>query len=57
MDETNGCLEFAAGEWDGLLATTDDGVIDPDVAAALEWTSVPLAVGDVLVFSSYAPHR
>jgi len=57
MDEANGCLEFASGEWDGLLPTTDDGVIAPAVAADLEWTPAPLDVGDVVVFSSYVPHR
>jgi hypothetical protein len=57
MDEENGCLEFASGEWDRLLETTDDGVIAPSVADNLTWTAAPLDVGDVVVFSSYVPHR
>jgi len=49
-------LEFAAGRHtEGLLETTEDGIIAPGVE--LDWTLVPTEPGDVVIFSSYVPHR
>jgi len=57
MGLDNGCLEFASGQWNDLLETTRDGVIAPAAAEKLVWTPVPLNAGDVLIFTSYVPHR
>lgn len=56
--EANGCLEFAAGRHrEGLIGLTDDGIISPDVANEMDFLPVETQPGDVLVFSSYVPHR
>ena len=55
----NGCLEVACGEHTrGLFPQnpTHGGLTDEE-DAKLEWTPVPLDVGDILVFSSWLPHR
>jgi ectoine hydroxylase-related dioxygenase (phytanoyl-CoA dioxygenase family) len=53
----NGCLEFALGHQAGLIPPNEVGCIDPQVARTLTWTPVPVPAGDVLFFSSKAPHR
>jgi len=55
----NGCLEVAVGQHErGLFPQNPahGGLTDME-DANLTWTSVPLDVGDVLVFSSWLPHR
>ncbi len=60
VDDTtpdNGCLFFTpARHREGLLALDDNGCIEPGVAESLPWKPMPLEPGDVLLFSSYAPH-
>ena len=57
MNEQNGCLYFSNGRHqEGLIALDERGCIDVDAAAAMEWSPVPMEPGDVLFFSSYAPH-
>lgn len=54
----NGCLEFAAGRHrEGLIGLTEDGIISKEAEAALEFTPCETAPGDVVIFSSYVPHR
>ena len=54
----NGCLFFASGlHKTGLLPLDAVGCIDPKFAETLTWEPAPLAAGDALFFSSYAPHR
>ena len=57
MTPDNGCLEFAPGHQDGLMPLNEEGCLDPNLAATLVWTPVPVPAGDVLFFSSKAPHR
>ena len=58
MREENGCLFFSPGRHnEGLIALDDRGCIKTDVAESLEWTAVPTDPGDVLFFSSFAPHK
>ena len=57
MTPENGCLEFAPGQQAGLMPLDEAGCIDPRIAQALDWTPVPVSAGDVLFFSSKAPHR
>ena len=58
MNEANGCLDFSPGRHkEGLIGLDSQGCIDPGVAATLEWKTAPVEPGDILVFSSYAPHR
>lgn len=53
----NGCLYFANGlHTDGLLHLSENGCIEPEFAATLDWVPVPMQPGDALFFSSYAPH-
>jgi len=57
MREENGCLFFSPGRHrEGLIALDDRGCIKTDVADSLEWIAVRTDPGDVLFFSSYAPH-
>jgi len=54
----NGCLFFVSGlHKTGLLPLDAVGCIDPKFAETLTWEAAPLAGGDALFFSSYAPHR
>lgn len=55
----NGCLEVAIGEHKrGLFSQNPaHGGLTEAEEAKLTWTPVPLEVGDVLVFSSWLPHR
>ncbi len=58
MREENGCLFFSPGRHrEGLISIDDRGCIEPDVAQQMDWVPVPTAPGDVLFFSSYAPHK
>jgi len=55
----NGCLEFASfpasrKEYIGL---TSEGIIEKQVASKLAFQPVETEPGDVVVFSSYVPHR
>lgn len=53
----NGCLFFASGlHRQGLLPMDDVRCIDFAVAEKLEWKPLSMQPGDVLFFSSYAPH-
>lgn len=40
-----------------MLETTEDGIIAPGVELQLDWTLVSTEPGDVVIFSSYVPHR
>lgn len=57
--EENGCLQVAVGQHQrGLFPQNPaHGGLTEEEDAKLEWTSVPLEMGDVLVFSSWLPHR
>ena len=57
MTAENGCLEFAPGHQAGLMPLNEAGCIDPSLAQTLDWTPIPVSAGDVLFFSSKAPHR
>ena len=68
MDEGNGCPELAAGwhtrgpltfkgslPWDHIFK---DGVKPPEVdPATMQWTSVHLKAGDVLIYGNLMPHK
>jgi hypothetical protein len=55
----NGCLEVAPGEHKkGLFPQNPaHGGLTEDAEKALKWETVELEVGDVLIFSSWIPHR
>jgi len=55
----NGCLEVAIGKHNqGLFPQNPaHGGLSDEEDAKLEWTPVPLEIGDVLIFSSWLPHR
>eukprot|EP00947_MAST-08B_sp_MAST-8B-sp1_P001131 g1131.t1 len=54
----NGCLEFAPKRHkEGLIGLTDDGIIDPSKEAVLDFVPVETRRGDMVIFSSYTPHR
>lgn len=57
MTVENGCLEFAALEEARLLPADDRGCIAAPALADLVFAPVALDPGDVLFFTSYAPHR
>ena len=57
MTPKNGCLEFASGCHNRLLATDDTGCMQPQVDSGLSWEAVPLPVGGMIFFSPLAPHR
>ena len=58
MTESNGCLQFAAGRHEeGLIGLNDVGCIETTVADAMDWVPAETFPGDVLFFSSYAPHK
>ena len=57
-NERNGCLQFASGLHDkGLIGLDSNGCIQESIAQKLEWKPVPLDPGDILLFSSYTPHK
>ena len=51
----SGCLWLAAGV-EEALPTDDGGVVQADVAAALDWEPVELAPGDAVCIGGLAPH-
>lgn len=55
----NGCLEVAVGQHNcGLFPQNPEhGGLSDEAEAKLTWTPVPLEPGDVLMFSSWIPHR
>ena len=54
----NGCLYFSPGRHrEGMIALDADGCIAPDVAKGMDWVAAPTQPGDVLLFSSYIPHK
>jgi ectoine hydroxylase-related dioxygenase (phytanoyl-CoA dioxygenase family) len=56
-DESNGCLEVVSGLHHELLPVDSVGCIDPALAEAMQWTSVPIRAGQTLWFHSRTPHR
>lgn len=56
-DVHNGCLECASGAHHEVLPQDDRGCVAPEIAAQLDFVSVPLAPGDALFFHGLAPHR
>ncbi|MDQ7250447.1 phytanoyl-CoA dioxygenase family protein [Dongia sedimenti] len=57
MTVENGCLEFARLTDSSLLPADDRGCIAAAALTGLTFEPVPLCPGDVLFFTSYAPHR
>ena len=54
----NGCLEFAAARHrEGLIGLTADGVVSEEEEQKMEFTPCETDPGDVVIFSSYVPHR
>jgi len=53
----NGCLEVSPGNRSDLLPQNVNGGISEDCEKSLSWVPVPLEPGDVLLFSSWLPHR
>lgn len=54
----NGCLYFSPGRHrEGMIALDADGCIAPGVADSMEWVPAPTQPGDILLFSSYIPHK
>lgn len=57
MTAENGCLELAEFGARARLPNDGRGCLPPATAEALRWRPLPLAPGDVLIFTSYVPHR
>jgi hypothetical protein len=55
--EPSGCLWFATGHHSSLLETDGRGRIVDGVVDQLDWQSVEVEPGDLVLFDSYAPHR
>ena len=54
----NGCLEFAGGRHkEGLIGLTADGIISHAEEEKMTFTACETEPGDVVLFSSYVPHR
>jgi len=54
----NGCLEVSPGHRSELLPqNSSSGGISEECEKELHWIPVPLEPGDVLLFSSWLPHR
>lgn len=54
----NGCLEFAATRHkEGLIGLTDEGVVSTEAENMMDFTPVETQRGDIVIFSSYIPHR
>ena len=54
----NGCLYFSPGRHrEGMIALDANGCIAPDVAESMDWVAAPTQPGDILLFSSYIPHK
>ena len=55
--EESGCLWFAPGlHRRGLLDVDNRGCLPDAVSRSLQWVPAPAAAGDILFFSSLAPH-
>ncbi len=57
MTRGNGCLEFANGHFDYLMAADDTGRVPEAVARSWAWEAVPLPAGGVIFFSARVPHH
>ena len=54
----NGCLQVAPGRWaKGQVPLLPSNVIHPDAVASMAWEDLPMAAGDLVLFSGYLPHR
>ena len=54
----NGCLEFVSGRHkEGLIGLTQDGIIDEEACKGMPFTACETEPGDLVIFSSYVPHR
>jgi ectoine hydroxylase-related dioxygenase (phytanoyl-CoA dioxygenase family) len=53
----NGCLEVVRGSHKMEVEFADGGRIKPEWEQAHQWTSIPLEMGDMLVFGSHLAHR
>ena len=53
----NGCLEVVPGSHRMEIEFSHGGRITDAWEAAHEWTTVPLAAGDILIFGSHLAHR
>lgn len=54
----NGCLEFAGGRHqEGMIGLTADGIVSSVEEAKMEFDACETEKGDVVIFSSYVPHR
>jgi len=56
-DAENGCLEMVRGKHKNGLLGPEWKELDDDVVQQLTWEPVPAALGDVIFFGSYVPHR
>jgi len=56
-DVRNGCLEMSHPTDGQLLEQAEDGTLATAVEAALPWTRIEMAPGDIIFFDSYIPHR
>lgn len=57
MTPQNGCLEFALGEFDGLLPDNGDGCLPAALEERQEWFCAQVPAGGIVLFSSLVPHR
>jgi 2-aminoethylphosphonate dioxygenase len=53
----NGCLEVVPGSHRMEIDFAHGGRITDEWEASHEWTTVPLDVGDILIFGSHLAHR
>ena len=54
----NGCLYFSPGRHrEGMIALDPHGCIASNVAESMDWVAAPTQPGDILLFSSYIPHK
>ncbi|MEM7171105.1 MAG: phytanoyl-CoA dioxygenase family protein [Pseudomonadota bacterium] len=57
MTPENGCLEFASGFYDDMLAQDEQGCLPSHLADDYDWEPVSLPAGGAVFFSSLVPHR
>ena len=51
-------MEFAAGRHtEGIIGLTEDGIVAEETARQMEYVPCETKPGDVVLFSSYVPHR
>jgi len=58
--EESGCLEFAKNWSDSkreFYEVDSRGIIAEDKVESLDWIQAPTKAGDIVLFSSYVPHR